>query len=84
MKGRSAWLDIVRYMSWLVQLGVSVVTPVVLCLLAGLWLQERFSLGSWVVLVGLAVGLLTGASVFMQFLRYAQREADRKRDSDRY
>lgn len=42
---------------WLTQFGLSVAGPLVLCVLGAVWLQRQFSLGGWVVLLGMALGI---------------------------
>lgn len=43
---------------WITQLGISVAAPLAGFTLLGLWLKSRFSLGVWVVLVCLALGMI--------------------------
>ena len=40
------------------QLGINVMTPVFLCLLAGIWLDDRF--GTWFTIPFLILGILAG------------------------
>ena len=40
---------------WLTQLGISVAVPPVAFTLLGVWLRERFALGSWVVIAAVAL-----------------------------
>lgn len=44
---------------WLLQLGISVAVPLACYPLLALWLQSRFGLGRWVILVGIALGLVS-------------------------
>ena len=37
----------IRMLTWFTQLGLSVVTPLVVFLLGAVWLRERFGLGGW-------------------------------------
>ncbi|MDO4939384.1 MAG: AtpZ/AtpI family protein [Lachnospiraceae bacterium] len=39
------------------QLGISLVVPLVFCLLICYWLTNRFSIGSWVYIPGIVFGL---------------------------
>ena len=43
---------------WLTQLGISVAGPPVVFILLSVWLRDSFSLGNWVVWIGVAAGLL--------------------------
>ena len=42
---------------WLTQLGISVAGPPVLSILLSVWLRDNFSLGEWVIWIGIIVGL---------------------------
>ena len=75
--GKSGWFEALKQLSWLTQLGFSMVAPVLLCTGGALWLQNKFSLGAWVVLAGLAVGLVSGGCTFVSFLKYAQKQAEK-------
>lgn len=56
------------------QFGFMLVTPLVVSLWAGLFLQRRFNLGSWVMLVAILIGLLGMFSGFLNFVRYAEKQ----------
>lgn len=43
---------------WLTQLGFSVAFPLAGFILAAVWLQQRFSLGIWVIWVGIVLGFV--------------------------
>ena len=47
----------VRELVWLTQLGLSIVCPLLLCLLGAVWLRDRFGFGNWVIFLGIALGL---------------------------
>ena len=65
---------------WLTQLGLSVAGPPVLFILLGSWLKDRFGLGSWVLIVGIALGVLGAIggliSSFQTLHRMAKREPE--------
>ena len=44
--------DVARHLVWLTQFGLSVVVPPTLCIAGSVWLRHRFTLGGWVVAVG--------------------------------
>ena len=50
--------DVARHLVWLTQFGLSVVVPTTLCIAGSVWLRHRFTLGGWVVAVGVVVGVL--------------------------
>lgn len=45
-------------LTWLTQLGLSVALPLGGMILLAVWLNDRFSLGTWVIWVGAALGLI--------------------------
>ena len=47
-KKQNHW-GVLRYLIYFTQVGVSVVTPPILCCFGALWLKSRFSLGNGVV-----------------------------------
>lgn len=43
---------------WLTQLGISVAAPIGCGVLLAVWLQQRFSLGGWIIAAGVLLGLV--------------------------
>lgn len=69
-----------KYLSFLTQLGLSIITPILLCILGAVWLQNRFHLGGWVLIVGILLGVGGGCSAFYQFYQFIQREERREKE----
>lgn len=69
-----------RWLVWVTTLGVSLITPVVIAVYAALWLQRRFSLGGWVVIVGIVFGLGGAGVSFYHFTRAAQAAAQHRKE----
>lgn len=66
---------------WLTQLGISVAVPLTLCTLGAVWLQNRFGLGPWVLILGIGLGLYLAVDGFRTSLKIMERMAkDRKKD----
>lgn len=65
-------------LSWLTQLGFSLICPPVLCVFVAMKLQERFALGDWVLIVAIVVGIFSAACTFISFAKQmlAQVRAD--------
>lgn len=76
-KGMPEWMRTLRFLSWLTQAGVSVAAPLVLCIGGGLWLYQRFSLGSWVIILAVVLGIGGAACSLATFFRAVQREAEK-------
>ena len=49
--------DVARHLVWLTQFGLSVVVPPTLCIAGSVWLRHRFTLGGWVVAVGVVMAM---------------------------
>ena len=62
------------------QLGFSLITPPVVLLWLAHWLQTKYSLGVWVTILALILGLLTSASTALQFCR--KLTAKKEKDND--
>ena len=82
MGSKNGMLEIMRGLSYLTQVGLSVAAPIILCLLAARWLQNRFGWGSWVLITALLFGLISGLVSLWKFLMLVQKKAsDKPRDS---
>lgn len=73
----SSRAKLLRNAIWLTQLGLSVLMPPVLLLLAALWLRARFGWGVWVLIVALVVGLLSSFCSAVNFYRAVTRRQKR-------
>lgn len=69
-----------RHLVWLTQFGLSIVVPLVVSILLAVWLRQHFSLGGWVVVAGVFVGLFGAVSGLVTALRAMDRQAGEKED----
>jgi len=70
------YVQVLRLVATFGQLGFTLITPPVVMALLGWWLQSRFGLGTWVMLVAIVIGLLTSAtSAYKFYLRVTGPEA---------
>ncbi len=66
---------------WLGQLGLSVAIPLAGCIFLARWLQDRFGLGTWVLVVGLILGLALAVDGLRHSLKaMARLSRDKKKD----
>lgn len=72
-------LRVLSQFYWITQFGFSLVTPPLMCITLAIWLQKRFELGAWIILLGLFLGLGAAGCTFYSF---AQRFAGRKKDKE--
>ena len=65
---------------WLTQLGFSVAFPLAGFVLLAVWLQNRFSLGVWVIWAGVALGVICAVDGLRTSLKAMERLAKKKPD----
>ena len=66
---------------WLTQLGISVAVPMGGFVLLAVWLRQRFDWGVWVIIAGVAVGLICAVNGLRNSLKSMERMArDKKED----
>lgn len=58
-----------KMLVWITQLGFSAAFPLAGFVLLALWLQQRFSLGAWVLFLGLFFGLVGAVDGFRTSLK---------------
>ena len=69
-------------LTWVGQFGFSCLFPTCLFLILGVYLQRRFSLGVWVVIVLGIIGFLTSISTARTCLQSMRKEIDRISQND--
>lgn len=62
-------MKLFRELVWLTQLGLSILSPLLLCVLLAVWLRNRFGVGGWVVVLGILLGLGGAVSAGVAFAR---------------
>ena len=67
---------------WLTQLGFSVAFPLAGFVLLAVWLQNRFSLGSWVLWAGIIVGFLCAIDGLQKSLKAMEHLSKNQKDED--
>lgn len=70
--------EITRHLVWLTQFGLSVCVPPILFVAAAVWLQKMFSLGGWIVAVGVIAGILGAISSLRYSLKAIERQGREK------
>lgn len=68
-------MKILNLLMWVGQFGFSVIFPTVFFLYLAVWLQNRFDLGVWVVIVLGLLGILTSISTTKSCLHSMQKAA---------
>ena len=67
---------------WLTQLGMSTALPLGGFILLGVWLNERFELGQWVVWAGIVIGVICAINGFRDSMKAMSRLAGKKKKED--
>lgn len=58
--------------------GISVVTPLVVCILFALWLKKRYGFGDWVIAAAVIAGLISAGCGAYRSIRAFLREEERR------
>ena len=69
-------MKFISLLMWVGQFGLSAIFPTVFFLLAAVWLQSRFGLGMWIVVVCGILGVLTSVSSARSCLRSMRKTAE--------
>ena len=69
-------MKFISLLMWVGQFGLSAIFPTVFFLLVAAWLQSRFGLGVWIVVVLGILGVLTSISSARSCLRSMRRAAE--------
>ena len=77
---RTEWFQIMKAATRYAQFGLTLVTPLILCVLLAHWLKNRFQIGDWVILVAVLIGLASMALTFYHFACTLLYESRRKQE----
>ena len=69
-------MKLLALLTWVGQFGLSVIFPTLFFLLLAVWLQTKFQLGMWIVVVLGILGVLTSVSTARSCLRSLLKAAD--------
>lgn len=69
-------------MVWITQLGLTVGAPLAGFTLLGVWIQNRFQTGKWVILLFCALGFISAIRGFQTTLQMLSQMEKRKDDSN--
>lgn len=77
-----SWMKLVRTVTLLGQFGFTFITPPVVMGLLGWWLQDRFGLGTWVMLICLLLGLMTSFAGALRFYRRVMLQIGKRAEAE--
>ncbi|MCD7735610.1 MAG: AtpZ/AtpI family protein [Lachnospiraceae bacterium] len=76
--------DFIKNITLFSQFGLSLVTPLLMCMLACWWLTSHAGLGTWVYLPGFVLGLGgSGTFAYRSYLTVIKREEKDKNEKKR-
>ena len=70
---------------WLTQLGMGVAMPLAGFIYLGIWLQKKFSLGAWCVILFCAIGMITaldGLRVSLKTMERLDKSKKKKKEKE--
>lgn len=70
-----------KMLVWLTQLGLSICFPLAGFILLAAWLRDAFSLGTWVMVVGIIFGIVGAVDSFCASLKAMNRIAKGKEEN---
>lgn len=73
-------MKILNLLLWVTQFGFSILFPLCFFLMLAVWLQTKFGLGMWIIVVFGILGLLTTVSTVKSCLRSLLKAADEASD----
>lgn len=77
------WSDLIANLTLVTQFGLSLITPLLLCLFLCHWLSTRFGLGGWVYLAGFFFGLGGSGMVAWRLYQSQQRRQLKEKKKDK-
>lgn len=77
------WNDIFKQLAMLSQVGLSLITPLLLCLAGSWWLSARIGLGGWIYIPGFFFGMGGSAMVAYKLYLATMKEEKKKKKKDR-
>lgn len=69
------WIKALRELSWLTQLGLTLIIPPLLCIGAAWFLTDKLNAPVWVMLPAFILGFGGSAVSFYKFYQYTMRKA---------
>lgn len=73
------------YVAYITQVGLQLVIPILLCLIVSVFLRDKFSLGNWVVVVGILLGIGAAYTNLIKFVKYVTKDLDEDdEENERY
>lgn len=72
------WTDVMKNLTILTQFGLSLITPLLLCIGVCMWLSQRMGVGGWVYIPGFFFGM--GGSAMVAYRLYLAVTSKQKKE----
>ncbi len=80
---KNNWMEIGKNLVLLTQLGLSLISPLLLCIYAAWWLTSHAGLGGWVFIpaffFGLGGGIMVAYRFYLSQKKKAEKESEKKK-----
>lgn len=76
-------MKILLLLTWVGQFGLSCIFPTLLFLILGVWLQQKFALGVWIVVLLGILGIITSVQTARSCLKSLTKAAEDASGQDR-
>ena len=74
--------SLAKALAWLTQLGINMISPLIICIIAALWLKNKFNLSNSIVVVAIIIGAASGYMSLIKFIREVKKYSVKENDSD--
>ena len=71
--------SVMRNLVMIAQLGLNIAVPLLICILGANFLHVKFGVGSWIVVIGIILGIVLA---FMQFAYFIKDALKQTKDKD--
>lgn len=65
------------------QLGLDLVTPIILCVIGAAFVKNKFNTGGWVIVLGVCLGVSATALNMVKFIDNVKKEMGGKKDDEK-
>lgn len=81
-KKKTDW-SVLRYLVYVTQVGISVITPPLFFCFGANWLKNRYGFGNGIMLVGIVLGVAVSICSLRDFLKFTERQARKREEEER-
>lgn len=65
-----------KYLAFVTQIGITMLTPVALCMAAAIYLTRTFGIGQWLIILGILLGIFAGMLNVYKLIMSALKKKD--------